>query len=161
MKKLVMAIFTVLLFSSSWIYAQEDTVITLPEITVTGSTKVSNDLNKAFKKAFPGAEELRWYKQNKDYLAKFIKDDVSHNALFKKNGFLKYDISFGYENNLPGEVLKMVMDTYQDFNITRAVNVKSAGRDIWVVNLEGMRNYVIVRVEDQELEEVRRMDKSR
>lgn len=161
MKKLVMAIFTVLLFSSSWIYAQEDTVITLPEITVTGSTKVSNDLNKAFKKAFPGAEELRWYKQNKDYLAKFIKDDVSHNALFKKNGFLKYDISFGYENNLPGEVLKMVRDTYQDFNITRAVNVKSAGRDIWVVNLEGMRNYVIVRVEDQELEEVRRMDKSR
>lgn len=161
MKKLVMAIFTVLLFSSSWIYAQEDTVITLPEITVTGSTKVSNDLNKAFKKAFPGAEELRWYKQNKDYLAKFIKDDVSHNALFKKNGFLKYDISFGYENNLPGEVLKMVRDSYQDFNITRAVNVKSAGRDIWVVNLEGMRNYVIVRVEDQELEEVRRMDKSR
>ncbi len=49
-------------------------MITLPEITVTGSAKVSNDLNKAFKKAFPGAEELRWYKQNKDYLAKFIKD---------------------------------------------------------------------------------------
>lgn len=156
-----MAIFTVLFFSSSWIYAQEDTVITLPEITVTGSTKISNDLSKAFKKAFPGAEELRWYKHNKDYLAKFIKEDVNHNALFKKNGFLKYDISFGYENNLPGEVLKMVRDSYQDFNITRAVNVKSAGRDIWVVNLEGMRNYVIVRVEDQELEEVRRMDKSR
>ena len=55
----------------------------------------------------------------------------------------------------------MVRDAYQDFNITRAVNVKSAGRDIWVVNLEGMRNYVIVRVEDEELEEVRRMDKSR
>ena len=161
MKKLVMAIFTVLFFSSSWIYAQEDTVITLPEITVTGSTKISNDLNKAFKKAFPGAEDLRWYKQNKDYLAKFIKDDVDHNSLFKKNGFLKYDISFGYEKNLPGDVLKMVQDAYTDFNITRAVNVKSAGRDIWVVNLEGMRNYVIVRVEDQALEEVKRMDKSR
>lgn len=161
MKKKIVAILAVLLFSNSLIFAQEkDSVVTLPEITITGSSKVSNELGKAFHKTFPDAKQLRWYKVDQDYLAKFIKNDMDHNALFKKNGYLKYDISYGHEKDLPEETRKMIQSAYADYNITGAINVKSAGREIWVVHLEGLKNYVTVRVEEQEMEEVQRFVKS-
>lgn len=148
-----------LLIGNSSLFAQEDSLVTLPEITVTGSTKVSNELNSAFSKAFPEAENVHWYKVDKDYLSTFIQNDMDHNALFKKNGVLKYDISFGYAQHLPEDIRNLVESSYSDFKITRAIEVKEAGRDIWVVNLEGMNNYVIARVEDQQIEEVQRFAK--
>jgi hypothetical protein len=39
-------------------------------------------------------------------------------------------------------------------------NVKESGRNIWVINLESLRNYVMVRVEEEEMEEVKRVNKS-
>ena len=156
-----MAILALLLFSGGRLFAQErDSVITLPEVTITGSAKISNELGKAFKKSFPGAEDLKWYKLDQDYLAKFIKEDMAHSSLFKKNGYLKYDISYGHENNLPTDAREMIQSSYKDYNITTAINVKSAGRDIWVVHLEGLKNLITVRVENQELEEVERFEKS-
>ncbi|KAA9040623.1 hypothetical protein FW778_00850 [Ginsengibacter hankyongi] len=160
MKKQIIAIMALLLFCGGRLFAQKDSVVTLPEITITGSAKISNELGKAFRKSFPGAQDLRWYKLDQDYLAKFIKEDMAHNALFKKNGFLKYDISYGHENNLPEQTHEMIQQAYKDYNITTAINVKSAGRDIWVVHLEGLKNLVTVRVEDQDLEEVERFEKS-
>jgi len=161
MKRQIMIILSALLFCNSQLFAQDkDSVVSLPEITITNSSKVSNVLNTAFVKTFPDAENVRWYKLSKDYLAKFIKNDMDHNALFKKNGSLKYDISFGYQENLPEDIRNLVESSYSDFKITRAVEVKEAGRDIWVVNLEGMNNYVIARVEDQQLEEVERFKKT-
>lgn len=161
MKTRIMIILSALLFCNSQLSAQnKDSVVSLPEISITGSTKVSNVLNNAFVKTFPDAENVRWYKLSKDYLAKFIKKDMDHNALFKKNGVLKYDISFGYEENLPADIRNLVQTSYSDFKITRAINVKEGGRNIWVINLDGINNYVIVRVEDQELEEVQRFKRS-
>ena len=54
----------------------------------------------------------------------------------------------------------MIKEAYKDYNITTAINVKSAGRYIWVVHLEGLKNFVTVRVEDQDLKEVERFAKS-
>lgn len=160
MKKQIMAIMALLLFCGGRLFAQKDSVITLPEITITGSAKISNELGKAFRKSLPGAQDLKWYKLDQDYLAKFIKEDMAHSALFKKSGFLKYDISYGHENNLPTDAHEMIQSAYKDYNITTAINVKSAGRDIWVVHLEGLKNLITVRVENQELEEVERFEKS-
>lgn len=160
MKKQIIAIMALLLFCGGRLFAQKDSVVTLPEITITGSAKISNELGKAFRKSFPGAQDLKWYKLDQDYLAKFIKNDMDHNALFKKNGYLKYDISYGHEKDLPEETRKMIQSAYADYNITGAINVKSAGREIWVVHLEGLKNYVTVRVEEQEMEEVQRFAKS-
>lgn len=161
MKKQMLALLIVFLFCNSQLFAQvKDSVVLLPQITITSTVKVSNALENALKKSFPEAENLRWYKHDKDYLARFIKNDMDHNTLYKKNGYMKYDISYGTEKNLPGDVRNMVQSSYQDFKITRAINVKEGGRDIWVVNLEGLKNYVTVRVEGQDLEEVERYNKA-
>ena len=139
---------------------QKDTIVNLPEITITKNANVTEEVENAFNRTFPNAVNVKWYTLQKDLLAKFMESDMKHNALFKKNGYLKYDIGFGKEENLPETIKKRVIDAYEDFKILNATNVKSAGRDIWVLNLEGKTNYVIVRIEEDELEEVKRYNKA-
>lgn len=160
MKKQVVLVMAVFLFCSSQLIAQNDSIVSLPAITVKATTQVTSVVNSAFKRTFPGATNVNWYKFDKDYLAKFIKNDMNHNALFKKNGVLKYDVSFGYESHLPEDVRQMVTSRYAHYQITRTFRVQEGDRDIWVVNLEGTKNYVIARVENDEIEEVQRFNKS-
>ena len=138
----------------------QEKVVSLPEVTVTSIALVAPNVNKAFKKAFPDAEELSWYKYDKEYLAKFIIKDMNHNTLYRKNGVLKYDISYGYEHNLPGKIKEMVTGVYDNYKITRAINVKVTDRNIWVVKLEGMKKYLTVRVENEEMDEVESFSKA-
>lgn len=138
--------------------AQE--VTPLPPVTVTASSNVSKKVNTAFKSSFPDALKARWYKMNKNYLVHFIQSDMQNKALFQKNGYIIYHISYGFENNLPDDVRKIVKSNYVDYNITRAVNVKQDNRDIWVVNLETDKKLILVRVEEGALEEVANYEKS-
>ena len=138
----------------------QEKVVSLPEVTVTSIALVAPNVNKAFKKTFPDAEELSWYKYDREYLAKFIIKDMNHNTLYRKNGVMKYDISYGYETNLPEKIKEMVMGVYDNYKITRAINVKVTDRNIWVVKLEGMKKYLTVRVEDEEMDEVESFSKA-
>lgn len=160
MKKQLVLILAVLFFSESWSMAQNDSIVSLPTITITANTEVGTSVNNAFMKTFPDAMNVSWYKFDKDYLARFIENDMDHSALFKKNGILKYDVSFGYAPNLPADVLQTVEAAYPDHQIIRTFRVKEEGRDIWIVNLEGIKNYVTARIENNELEEVQRFNKS-
>ena len=140
--------------------AQDDTMRTLPPVVISTTTNVTKAVDDAFHRQFKDAEDPKWHKVNKDYLVSFITADMKNNALFKKSGKLVYHIRYGHENNLPDEIRKQVRDAYADYNITNAVNVRENNRDIWVVNLEGLKKLVIVRVEEGELEEVRNFTKS-
>ncbi len=157
-KHMILPALAFLLFISS--PKAQEKVVSLPEVTVTSIALVAPNVNKAFKKAFPDAEELSWYKYDKEYLAKFIIKDMNHNTLYRKNGVLKYDISYGYEHNLPGKIKEMVTGVYDNYKITRAINVKVTDRNIWVVKLEGMKKYLTVRVEDEEMDEVESFSKA-
>ena len=139
---------------------EKDSVVTLPPVTVTTTSGVNQEVSKSFEKAFPEAQDLTWYKMDKDYLAKFIANDMSHNSLYKKNGYMKYDVSSGSEKSLPTNIQHDVAAAYSDYKITKVFNVQESGRNIWVVNLEGMKHYVIVRSENGQLEEVKRFDKA-
>lgn len=151
------------LFAVLWcgqLLAQDkDSVVTLPPVLISSGTVVDQAVNKSFQKAFPEAENLKWYMLNKDYLAKFIEGDMKHNALFSKKGKLKYDVSYGTESSLPEEVRTKIKGAYADFNITHAANIKEAERNIWVVNLESLKQIVLVRVEEGDMEEVEKFTK--
>lgn len=162
MKKQVLAVLLVVFLGAGQLSAQQkDSVTTLPTVTVTSATVVTKEVDNAFIKGFPGAQNLRWYMFNKDYLAKFIQNDMKHQALFAKNGYLKYDVSYGNENHLPADVRNKIMGAYEDYKITHVANVKEAGRNIWVTNLESLTHLVLVRVEDDEMEEVGKYDLSK
>ncbi len=159
MKKIIITLFTA--FQCLIGLAQEkDTIITLPEVRITAASAVTTSVYSSFRRAFPEAENLRWYKYDRDYLAKFFMKDMDHNALFRKNGVMKYDISYGYQQHLPEAIKDDVLKAYDNYKIIRAINVKAYDRDIWVIKLEGERKYLTVRVEDGEMDEVESFFKS-
>jgi hypothetical protein len=147
-----------LLFTGS-LQAQQNGIKTLPNVTVTSTASVNQKVSDAFRASFKDAISPTWYRLNKDYLVEFITGDMNNRALFKKNGVLIYQISYGHETNLPKEVRRLVKSNYIDFNIVQAINVKEDNRDIWVVNLEDDKKLIIARVEDGSLEEVSNLNK--
>jgi hypothetical protein len=155
MKKNMLFIAMSLLVGQTELLAQDrDKVVSLPEIKITSIALAAPKVSDAFRKAFPDAENLSWYKYDREYLAKFLAKDMEHNTLFRQNGYMKYDISYGYEENVPEETKKLVTDTYDNYNIIRAINIKADGRDIWIVKMEGMKKFVTIRVENNEMDEV-------
>lgn len=132
----------------------------LPPVTVTTTSNVNKAVSKSFQSAFKDATNTQWYKVNRNYLATFITNDQKNRALFQKNGYLIYHITYGKENNMPDDVRKLVKSNYVDYNITSAINVQESGRNIWVVNLETDKKLILARVEDGALEEVGNYDKS-
>ena len=138
---------------------QKDTV-TLPAVTVTPSSNVDKAVTDAFSKSFKNATKTKWYEVDKNYLVKFINDDMDNNALYKQNGSMVYHISYGYEKNLDADLKELVQSSYPNYKITRAIRVRMENREVWVMNLEGMQRWVLLRVEEGQLEEVKNFAKS-
>jgi hypothetical protein len=143
---------------STGAFAQQEQ--TLPPVTVTAKTDVTNAVTKSFEESFKDATNTQWYKLNKKYMADFMMKDQQNRALFEKNGAIIYHLTYGFEKNLPDDVRKLVKSNYVDFNITRAINVQQENRNIWVINLEDSKKLILVRVEEGALEEVGNYDKS-
>jgi len=141
---------TMLLLNST--QAQEIKV--LPSVIVTTASNVNQAVIKSFRGEFKDAMDPVWYRLDKNFLVKFIMDDQKNTALFRQNGKLVYQIGYGSESNLPEEVRKMVNGGYEDYKITNAIHVNQDNRSIWVVNLEGLKKLIVVRVEQGEMEEV-------
>lgn len=160
MKKFLLVSLIVSILSVASYGQQTDTIITLPEIRLTAPSAVNANVTSAFRRTFPDAENLRWYRYDKDYLAKFIMYDMDHNSLFRKSGVMKYDISYGFERHIPEKIKEEVTNAYDNYQIIRAINIKAENRDIWIIKMEGAKKYLTVRVEDGELDEVESFFKS-
>jgi hypothetical protein len=155
MKKTSLLLYISIFLNFTVLNAQDkDSVITLPEIKVTSLAAVNADVASAFRRSFPGAQNLKWYQYDRDYIAKFILRDMDHNTLYRKNGVMVYDISYGYEKHLPENVRDIVNRAYDNYKIIRGIRINAQGREIWMVKMEGMKKYVTVRVEEGELDEV-------
>jgi hypothetical protein len=113
-----------------------------------------------FQKHFANAENVRWYNIDRDYLAKFTIGSMEHRALLNRRGNLLYKISYGKEKHLPANIRKSIKSNYVEFLITAATLVEEANRNIWVINLEDNTHYVTIRVEDSEIEEIRKYDRA-
>ena len=163
MKNQLIAVMLAAFLATGPLSAQEkDSVTTLPTVTITSTsgTVVNKQIDKAFRKAFPGAQNMTWYEMNKNYLVKFIENDMKHHVLFTKNGIITYDISFGTEKDLPADMHAKIRDSYNEYNIYKVTNIKQDGRNIWVINLENMKHFSLVRLEEEEMEEVQKFVKN-
>ena len=126
----------------------------LPPVIVTPSSDVTEKVVHSFKGSFKDGLDPVWYRLDKNYLVKFIMNEQKNTALFNKNGRLLYNIGYGLEKDLPQEISDMVNGAYSDYNIRQVIHVTENNRSIWIVNLEGLKKLVVVRIEDGELEEV-------
>lgn len=164
MKKVILIRFVGLVCSSLLslmvIGQEKDSVKMLAPVTVTPTSNVEKAVTDAFTKGFKNATKAKWYDVDKSYLVKFINDDMENNALYKKNGSMVYHISYGYEKNLEADLKEMVLYSYPNYKITRAIRVKMENRDVWVLNLEGAERWILVRIEEGQLEEVKNFEKT-
>jgi hypothetical protein len=151
---------SLLSFNSS--FAQGETFKELSPITVTATaSNISAKVTRAFGQFFKDATHLRWYEIDKKFLVKFIQNDQENRALFTGKGQLVYHISYGIEKNLPAEVRHLVKSNYYDQSITRVLKVNQDQRNIWVISLEDAKEHIMIRVENMEMEETQRMQKSK
>jgi hypothetical protein len=155
---LVSGVVSLIFFSTS--VAQGDGFKELPPITITASSNtvsVSAKIDRAFSQYFKNATHLRWFELDKNFLVKFIMNDQENRALFTSGGQLIYHISYGSEKHLPADVRKLIKSTYYDQVITRILKITQDHRLIWVIHMEDNKEYIMARVEDNELEETKRM----
>ena len=96
---------------------------------------------------------------NKDYMVKFIKEDMKHQTLFQKNGYIKYDISYGMAHDLTVEMGEQILSVYKGYAIINATKVSRYNQEFWIINLEGLSDFVVIRVENGDLEEVSHFEK--
>jgi hypothetical protein len=137
----------------------KDSVVMLPEVIITAEWMINEQIDKSFAARFPESYDIVWRRLNKDYLIKFIEVDLKHQSLFRKNGSLIYDIIYVNENHLPKKIVDLVARVYNDLKITNGARVERAGQEFWIINLEGIRSYVVVRVENDEVSEVKKIRK--
>ena len=158
MKKLLPFIFIQLLTTGGF-SQDKDSIVTLPEVVITAEWMINEQIDKSFAARFPESYDIVWRKLNKDYLIKFIEVDLKHQSLFRKNGSMVYDIIYVNENHLPKKIVDLVNHAFSDFKITNGARIERAGQEFWIVNLEGIRSYIVVRIEDGEINEVKKIRK--
>ena len=139
---------------------EKDSVVTLPEVVITAEWMINEQVDRSFAAKFPESYDIIWRKLNKDYLIKFIEGDVKHQSVFRKNGSIKYDIIYVNESHLPKKITDIVNRAYSDYIIKNGARIERGTQEFWIVNLEGNRSYIVVRVENDEIEQVRKIIKS-
>jgi hypothetical protein len=139
--------------------AQDTSVVkTLPDVTVKARTKkIPPKVWFGLSRYFREAENPRWYALNKDYLVKFMTYTQEHRALLNKNGKVVYHISYGWEGAMPAEIDRRVVATYPGYEIYRSIKIREANREVWLINLQNDKELIMVRLENDELEEIHRM----
>jgi len=148
------------LFIVSSPFAQVSEFTLHQPIPVTGHTvKVYENVQTEFTKVFPKVTNVEWSKLKKNYLAKFSMDGQKYSVLFTPRADIVYQITYGKVNNLPADVRKAIKRMYVEFEIPTVIKVEEAGRTIWSVVVEDETNFAWVRVENDEIEEVRKFTK--
>lgn len=155
------AIVSLSMLCSAYAIAQDTTFKSLPEVKVTASSKVTRDVSKSFKSTFPYATQEVWYKMDKNYLAKFLTGDQSNQALFDKYGSLIYHIRYGKEANLPDDIRDKIKADYKGYDITSVIFVTQEDRRLWLVNIENSSQYLVLRSEEGELQQVDSFNKGK
>ena len=155
-----MMILSIVLSIRAIVFSQDkDSVVMLPEVVITAEWMINEQIDRSFAAKFPESYDIAWRKLNKDYLIKFIEVDLKHQSLFRRNGSLVYDIIYVNESHLPKKIVDLVTHAYHDFNITNGARIARAGREFWIINLEGIRSYVVARIDGDEVSEVKKIIK--
>lgn len=79
--------------------------------------------------------------------------------MLDKNGFLIYSICYGTEKDMPVDIRKLVKSVYYDYSIDMTMQVKQNKRMIWLILLEDSNKFLTVRIESDEMEEVKQTNK--
>ncbi len=116
MKKFLTANFTMIKICFLFIF--------LSVLTAYGqNTDIPEKVKDALNKKYPEAEEVSWIKKADNYEAEFFYDDELKAALFDANGQWLETSTFISEDELPGEAIYDIDETYEEGFINEAMQV--------------------------------------
>jgi hypothetical protein len=123
------------------------------------TVRISDKLNKAFKKLFSGAYNFSWQQLHDKYGVRFFQDGLENRAVFAKNGELVYQLTYASEMQLPFDVRKLVKSNYYDYKIALVNIVNQDDRIVYFINLENEKELISVKVDDMVMEERDRINR--
>ena len=134
--------------------AQQPKTRVLPQVTITSpNTVVPERVVKNFNSSYQDASNIRWSELNKKFIVNFDQNDMTHKALYMKGGFQIYHVGYGFEKNLPSDILNLVNSKYEGFEINRVFSVDQDYRQMWIVNLMTSKSLITLRIENGIMEE--------
>ncbi|WP_299580316.1 hypothetical protein [Mucilaginibacter sp.] len=161
MKKLIIAILLCgLIFTAGTKSASAQ--IQLKEVAISGTsskTVITKKVSDSFEELFKGAVAPEWIEANKNFIVNFILDNQKNKAEFTRGGRLLYLIVYGKEKEMPADLRTIVKSTYFDYGINSTIKINFEGRTFWIVNLEDANHFVVLRVEDGDMDVIKKIKK--
>ena len=134
----------------------------LDEVTVPGAegkAVVAQRVSDSFDQLFKGAAGSEWTPANKNFIVNFNLNNQKNKAEFTGDGRLLYLIVYGHEKEMPAELRTIVKSTYFDYTINSTVKIKFEGRVFWIINLEDANDLIVLRVEGDNMDVIRKSKK--
>jgi hypothetical protein len=136
--------------------------VQLKEVVISGTsgkTVITQKVSDSFDQLFKGAVAPEWVEANKNFIVNFILDNQKNKAEFTRGGRLLYLIVYGKEKEMPADLRTIVKSTYFDYGINSTVKIKFEGRVFWIINLEDANNLVVLKVEDGDMDVIKKIKK--
>jgi hypothetical protein len=125
-------------------------------------TPVLEKATRNFSREYKGATDPEWQPLKEGgFVCKFIQDGVAKRAFYDKRGNWLSTVAGYTENKMPGAVRKVVLSNYFDYSILYIHEISMAGRPVvYMVQIRDKNVIRILRVANEEVEEVRELEAS-
>lgn len=100
---------------------------------------------KKFEKAFPSASGLKWYEDGRVTRLFFKDAGKTVRAVVRKNGDLESMISYYNAALLPDNIGDGIREEYKGYRLTQVTEVEYADRKAYLVQLEGIDDWLKVK----------------
>ena len=140
--------------------SNQSTIFSSPKNNLSNTVDVNKKVLRHFNKVFRNAENIKWTELDYNFLATFTKDNITTKSLFDKKGHLIYSIDYFLVKELPVNIKNIVISNYRQYAITSVARIQQDSQKIWIVKLANKANYVAVRIEKGELEEIENFQKA-
>ena len=112
------------------------------------SEEVSDNVQKKFKKIFPGITGESWDRINNGYAVVFRNGNVQNRIFLTPKGNIRLRMSYYNEAELPADVRMRVKSVYYDYNIFTVQEINFNKTRVYLVFLEDKTTWKIIRVDE-------------
>ena len=106
---------------------------------------------KKFEKSFPAASGLKWVEEGRVTRFYFKDAGKTVRAVFSKNGTMESMLCYYDAALLPKEVANSIRNEYKGYRMTKVTEVDYAAKKAYIVQLEGIDDWLQVRWLDGEI----------
>jgi hypothetical protein len=128
-----------------------------PPVNEVSSKAVRNFINK-----FKQASGETWFVTDGGFVVKFKQHGVETRADYDKKGDWLYTIRTYDESGMSAELRHLVKSSYYDYNILQVQEIETPSDNFtYIVHLEGKTKLINLRINDGDMEEWQKFDKSK